>query len=412
MPGAQTTRNECRRRGETCQTAPMSRSNPLLLAIGVLLVGYGTNVSTPLLVLYKERLDLGDSATMAIFTVYVLGIFATLLLAGPVSDRFGRRITCVPFVALSALASLVLILGRDSFLMLLFARFLLGAVSGVVLGVGAAWMQELMGPGHEQRAAVLSTVVAYFGFGLGPPISALIEQLGADPFVWPYVLHAALTLAFVPLMLRLPETVTFSERPPPLRPQLGVPPLALRTFWLIIVPAAIWVFSFPSTSFALFPVIVSDAIPGYQVVVAAASGTLTAWSALLARPIIARIGARASIPLALIAGTVGYVLGTIAFATDAWGFVLPAAVLLGGASGTITAASLGVLGEMADPATRGALNSTVFILAYPGMAMPIVLTSVASITGLTAALVSVTVLATIAAAWAVTAFRRNVTLVA
>lgn len=388
----------------------MTSSHPLTLAIGVLLVGYGTNVSTPLLVLYKERLSLGDSATMAIFTVYVLGIFATLLLAGPVSDRYGRRMTCIPFVALSGLASLVMILGRDSFALLLFGRFILGAVSGVVLGVGAAWMQELMGPGQEQRAAVLSTVVAYFGFGLGPPISAVFEQVGWDPFVWPYVLHAALTFAFVPFMLSLPETVTRSHRPPPLRPQLGVPPLALRTFWLVIVPAAIWIFSFPSTSFALFPVIISDAIPDFEVVVGAAAGTLTAWAALLARPVIARVGARAAIPLALTAGTVGYVLGTIAFSTDAWGFVLPAAVLLGGASGTITAASLGVLGEMAEPATRGALNSTVFMLAYPGMAMPIVLTGVANITGLTAALIGVTMLAAAASVWAALVFRRRLTL--
>ena len=93
------------------------RDNPnaVRLAIGVLLVGYGTNVSTPLLVLYQERLDLSDSATMAIFTVYVLGIIGTVVLAGPVSDRYGRRMTCIPFIALSAISSLILILGRNSF---------------------------------------------------------------------------------------------------------------------------------------------------------------------------------------------------------------------------------------------------------------------------------------------------------
>ena len=115
----------------------LMRDNPnaVRLAIGVLLVGYGTNVSTPLLVLYRERLDLTNSATMAIFTVYVLGIIGTLLFAGPLSDRYGRRITCIPFVALSAVSSLILILGRDSFPLLLFGRFLLGMTSGVVFGV-------------------------------------------------------------------------------------------------------------------------------------------------------------------------------------------------------------------------------------------------------------------------------------
>jgi MFS family permease len=385
------------------------RDNPnaVRLAIGVLLVGYGTNVSTPLLVLYRERLDLTNSATMAIFTVYVFGIIGTLLLAGPVSDRYGRRITCIPFIALSAISSLILILGRNSFPMLLFGRFLLGMTSGVVFGVGAAWMQELMGPGREQRAAVISTVAVYFGIGIGPLTSATFEQAGVDPLIWPFVLHASLTAAFIPMMLRVPETVVFPPERPTIRPQLGVPPIARRAFWWTVVPAAIWVFGFPSASFALFPVLISDAIPDFDIVVAAASATLTSVSALLASPVIHRIGARASIPVAMVAGTLGYVLGTAAFAWDLWGLVLPAAILLGAASGIITAASLGILGEMADPATRGALNSTVFLFAYLGMAMPIVLTTAGKTIGLTTALVTVTIVAGAFSVWAVVAWRRD-----
>ena len=385
------------------------RDNPnaVRLAIGVLLVGYGTNVSTPLLVLYQERLDLSDSATMAIFTVYVLGIIGTVVLAGPVSDRYGRRMTCIPFIALSAISSLILILGRNSFPLLLLGRFLLGMTSGVVLGVGAAWMQELMGRGREQRAAVISTVVTYFGIGIGPLTSAAFEQAGVDPLIWPFVLHASLTAASIPMMLRVPETVVFSSERPAIRPQLGVPPIARRAFWWTVVPAAIWIFGFPSTSFALFPVLISDAIPDFDIVVAAASATLTSLSALLASPVILRIGARASIPVAMIAGTLGYVLGTAAFAWDLWGLVLPAAILLGAASGIITAASLGILGEMADPATRGALNSTVFLLAYLGMAMPIVLTTVGKTIGLSTALVTVTIIAGAFSVWAVVAWKRD-----
>ena len=102
----------------------MSR-NALIVAVGMFLVGYGTNVSTPFLVLYKDRLDLGQSATMGIFTVYVVGIMGTLVIAGPLSDRFGRRALVLPFSALSAFASIVLIFGRDDFVLLLFGRFLL-----------------------------------------------------------------------------------------------------------------------------------------------------------------------------------------------------------------------------------------------------------------------------------------------
>ena len=52
-----------------------------LLSLGLFAVAYGTNVSTPFLVLYRDRLDLSPSQTMAIFVVYVAGILATLLFA-------------------------------------------------------------------------------------------------------------------------------------------------------------------------------------------------------------------------------------------------------------------------------------------------------------------------------------------
>lgn len=396
----------------TSQTVPMPPSTRLsvdamLLAVGLLLVGYGTNVSTPFLVSYRDRLDLGDSATMAIFAVYVVGIFSSLLVAGPVSDRYGRRTVCVPFLAVSGLASLVLILGRDSFVLLLLGRFLLGAVSGAVFGVAAAWMQELLGRGQEQRAAVITTVVTYLGFGLGPPVSAVFDELGAAPLVLPFVLHAILSFAFVPLLARVPETVDRSTNRRPIRVQLGVPAAARRPFLFVIVPAAIWVFSFPSTSFALFPVIISENISGSDVTVAAASGALTAWSALIARPLIVRVGARRALPIAMAMGTVGYALGTVAFSSGTWPFVLPAAVLLGAASGALTAATLGLLGEMADPSTRGALSSTVFLLAYPGMAMPLLLTTVAGDSGMTEALLGVTILAVAGTAIAIVGWQRD-----
>ncbi len=381
-----------------------------LLAAGLLLVGYGTNISTPLLILYRSRLDLGDSATMAIFAIYVLGIFSTLLLAGPVSDRYGRRAVFLPFVVLSALASLVILAGQDSFALVLFGRYLLGAVSGAALGVGAAWMQELMGPGNEQRAALVTTVVTYFGFGLGPPISAIFHVVNIDPLVWPYVVHAAVTAAALPLLWQLPETVDLSDetiRARPIRPRLGIPPAARRVFWLVVVPAAVWIFAFPSTSFALFPVIVADEVPNADVVVAAASGALTAWSALLARPIVGHLGARRAVPVGMALGVVGYIFGTIAFATVAW-WVLPAALVLGAASGTINASCLGILGELAEPSQRGAINSTVFLLAYPGMAMPILLTTAAEVVSLTTALMVATVASTFALIWSRSQLLRTV----
>lgn len=369
----------------------MQRRFSQILGLGIFLVAYGTNVSTPFLVTYRERLNLGDSATMAIFTVYVTGILAVLPFGGQLSDRYGRKTVTIPFVIISALASLIMIFGQDSLTFLLIGRFLLGLVSGAVLSIGAAWMQEILGPGREQNAAVISTILTFGGFGIGPPISALIHWIGTAPLVLPYVIHAAATFLIVPLMLRLPETAGKSTTP--IRLRLGIPENGQRIFRRLIAPAAIWVFSFPSTSFALFPVIISDAVDGSPVIVAAASGALTAWSGLVARPLLPKVGPTRALHLGMITGTCGYACGVLSFATGTWWLVLPAAFLLGAASGLITSGALALLNQIADDTSRGSINATFYLLAYPGMTMPIILTTVASVVGLTTALIGATCIA-------------------
>lgn len=331
---------------------------------------------------------------MAIFTVYVAGIVAVLPIAGQLSDRYGRRSIAVPFVILSGMASLVMILGRDSFIFLLLGRFLLGLVSGAVLSIGAAWMQELLGRGFEQRSALITTILTFGGFGAGPLISAFILEIDAWPLVLPYILHAAATIAIVPLLLLVPQTSERSSAP--IRPNIGVPAAGRPVFRRIIAPAAIWVFAFPSASFALFPVLVSDAIGASSVWVAAIAGALTAWSALLSRPILPRLGPTRTLRVGMVGGTLGYVLGSIAYITGAWGLVLVAAVLLGGASGLLTSGSLALLASVADESSRGAINGTFYLLAYPGMAMPILLTSLGRFMGQGPAVVAATVVAALA----------------
>ena len=90
---------------------PMNRQ-VARIAIGMFVVAYGTNVSTPFLVLYKDRLALSASQTMAIFVVYVVGILASLVLGGALSDRFGRRPIVLPMMAMSGIASVGMIFGQ------------------------------------------------------------------------------------------------------------------------------------------------------------------------------------------------------------------------------------------------------------------------------------------------------------
>lgn len=375
------------------------RKNALIVALGVLMVAYGTNVSTPFLPAYQDRLGLGDSATQLIFVVYVVGILAMLLLAGQLSDRFGRRAVMVPSLVISAIASALLIAGRDDFAILLSGRVLLGVASGAALGVGAAWIQELLGKGNELRAAMITTIVTYAGFGVGPPISTLWNQWGPDPLVWPFVIHIVATLAVIPLLLRCRETVdsaaaaaaTPGRWKPTLR--LGVPPEARRTFWWVLAPLSVLVFAFPSTGFSFFPLLVAPAFDGSAVLLTGVAGVLTPWAGLVARPYLARIAADRAVIHGAVIGTVGFVTGTVAWATDLWALVWPAAACLGAASGIISTSALSRVGEMTDDATRGSLSSTFYLLAYLGMTMPLVITGGAGIVGMGPMLIAICIAA-------------------
>jgi MFS family permease len=69
-------------------------------------VAAGTNVPTPLLLIYQERLDVSPQVLTALFGTYAAGLVPALFLAGPLSDTLGRRRVAIPGITLSAVASL------------------------------------------------------------------------------------------------------------------------------------------------------------------------------------------------------------------------------------------------------------------------------------------------------------------
>ncbi|MGA8847223.1 MAG: hypothetical protein WB471_11475, partial [Nocardioides sp.] len=57
------------------------------LALLLLAVATGTNVPTPLLLVYRERLSMTDASVTALFGVYALGLMLALAVAGRASDH-------------------------------------------------------------------------------------------------------------------------------------------------------------------------------------------------------------------------------------------------------------------------------------------------------------------------------------
>jgi MFS family permease len=362
------------------------------LLLALFAVAYGTNVSTPLLLLYQDLLDLSAWTVTALFAAYPIGLIPALLLGGPASDLRGRRPVTLPFVVLSGVASVMMIFGADALWLLYLGRILLGIVSGVVFAGVSAWIQELRVDGDPLSASKLTSTALYTGFGLGPLVSGALGQWGPAPEVIPYLLHIGLVVAAIPLTIRARETVT-ADRTRRIRPDLGIPARARRTVLTIVVPTALAVFTFPAVAFGLFPVLLRQFMEGFDLFVTGLVAITATTATLFSRTVVGRLGPWRSAPVGTGLGAGGVGLGTVAFATGAWWLLFPAAVLLGVASGVGMTAGLRQVDLVTDAATRGALAGTFYVVAYGGMTMPVIVSTVATGPGFAPVLAVVTILA-------------------
>jgi MFS family permease len=355
-------------------------------------VAYGTNVSTPLLLLYQDRLDLSAWTVTALFAAYPVGLIPALLLGGPASDLRGRKRTTFPFVVLSGVASVLMILGADALWLLYVGRVLLGIVSGVVFAGMSAWIQELKVGGDPLAASKLTSTALYAGFGLGPFLSGALGQWGPAPEVVPYLIHIGLVSVAVALVVRSPETVSV-DRTRRVRPNLGIPVRARTTILRVVLPTALAVFTFPAVAFGLFPVLLRQFMPGIDLFVTGIVALTATSATLYSRTLVGRLGPWRAAPFGAGLGGVGTALGTVAFATGWWGLLLPSALMLGVASGVGMTAGLRQIDLVTDPATRGALAGTFYVVAYGGMTTPVVVSTLAAGVGFAPVLTGLTLAA-------------------
>lgn len=362
-------------------------------------VAYGTNVSTPLLLLYQDRLELTTFTTTALFAVYPIGLLPALLWAGPASDVLGRRKLMVPGIVASAFASGVMMLGRDHVVALFAGRLLLGAISGVVFVAASAWMQEVEPTDDPLWPSRLTSMVLYGGFGGGPFVSGLLAQWAPWPYTLPYLVHVAMIGVGLVAMTRIPD-IGFTPRPGPIRPDLGIPAEARRPFFEVVAPTALAVFGFASLSLALFPILLRPAMKGVALFATGIIALLTAGSIFGAQRVVAKIGIVRAAPLSMACGAIGCALGVTAFAADWWPLVFPAGVALGAASGLAVTTGLRFVDVLTAPQTRGAMTGAFYAVAYAAMTMPALVASIAhSRRGFIVVLSAMTAMAVVAMFW-------------
>jgi MFS family permease len=93
----------------------------------------GSTLLTPLYVIYQQELGFSQITLTLIYAVYVIGNLLALFLFGRPSDKFGRRRTALPAIAVMIVTVLVFLFGQGT------ASLYVGRVlSGLGIAVCAA----------------------------------------------------------------------------------------------------------------------------------------------------------------------------------------------------------------------------------------------------------------------------------
>lgn len=346
-------------------------------------VGWGSNQFASLLGVYRDQSHMTQTTVTAIFGTYALGLIPALLVAGPLSDRRGRRSALRPVLIISIVASVLLVAGANQAWLLFAGRFLAGVASGAGFGPGSAWIKELSAAAPDGTGARRSAIWLSAGFGAGPLIAGLIAQWAPLPEVLPYLVHLALMLVITPLAWNTPETVAVRTGP-----SEGAGTMAramLRSanqarFLLVVLPAAPWVFALPTITFTVVTSFVTEHTAGIPIAFTAVVTGLTLLTGVLVQPLATRVEhlrQGAGLPVGLLAATTGLGLAAVVAVTSQALLVVPVAVLMGGGYGILLVSGLREVERLAAPGELAGLVAVFYALTYLGFAGPYLLAELA-----------------------------------
>jgi len=184
-----------------------------LMAFLFSLIALGTDAMLPALGLISDDLGLVDhNKAQLVVTVFLFGTGLGQLIAGPMSDAYGRKLVLNMGITLFILASIWAVFTSD-FTMLLVARFVQGLGISAPRAAGNAMVRDLYS--GRQMARVLSLVMMMFV--LAPAVAPLLGQTIMNAFGWRAIFTSMIMfglIGFLWLTLRQQETLSVEKRVP------------------------------------------------------------------------------------------------------------------------------------------------------------------------------------------------------
>ncbi|MFF5565460.1 MFS transporter [Streptomyces sp. NPDC012623] len=356
------------------------------VAAGIFAVGMaGTTLPTPLYGLYRAQLGFSELMVTIVFAVYALGVIATLLLAGDVSDHVGRRPVLLCALGLSAASALCFLF--EGGLPALFAgRLLSGFAAGLLSGAGTVTVMELAPPGREARAGLAATAANMGGLGCGPLLAGLLAQYAPWPLRLPFLADLVLVAVAGLLTWFLPETVAREERAGrgeggrergtwrrlPVRPRGLVVPPQVRGVFAPSALAAFAGFALLGLFTAVAPSFMAQTLRVSNLAVSGAVVFSVFLASTVGQSLMGRVGVRAALPGGCLVLVAGLALVGASLAVRSLPLLVAGALCGGLGQGLAFRAAMTAVSGAAPPEHRGGTVSAFFVVAYLGISLPVV----------------------------------------
>ena len=351
-----------------------------VIAAAFLLVMAFSTIPTPLYSLYQARDGFATFLLTVIFAVYAVGVIASLYLAGHISDWLGRR-RIILIAVLIELLSAVIFLIWPSVPGLLVARFISGVGVGALTATATAHLSELRAvarPDESGRfSSTISTVVNNGGLALGPLIAGFIAQWVAGPLQVPYVLFIVLLAVAGAAVAFVPETVERAEERRAYRPQrMSLPNESRGAFWSAAI-AAHSAFAIFGLFTSLAPSFLAGTLHETSHVIAGLVTFSVFGAAAVAQLLTTRMPLVTQVRLAAILMAVGLAALSAGALLANLPLFIAAGIVAGAGVGVQFRSSVAVAASLAQPPRRGEVMAALFLVAYLGLTVPVLLVGLA-----------------------------------
>jgi MFS family permease len=348
---------------------PLIGAYPLVISLLAVALGV-SGAPAPLYGVYEREWHLAPITTTLVFAVYAFAALGSVLVAGQLSDRYGRKPLLVAAVV-TMVVGLVIFMTAQGVAALFVARALHGAAVGATVVAGSAALLDLR-PNDGARSGHLSGIMFNVGMAVTILGASLLAQYGPDPLVTPYAVVGLVVLLLLLNLLMMGEThqtrsttrirITRPSVPADIRHDFRFAVLGVMASWSVL-----------GVYLSLFPAFAGESTGIHSLVFGGAVVAAMASAAAVSQAFGVRIVPRTAAIIGDFATAVALVASVLALDSHHAWLVAAAAVFMGLSFGLAFGGSLRHLGRVVPANHRGEVMSAYYVLAYGAMAVPTIL---------------------------------------